>query len=38
MEPGRYLVADAGVLLARVTQIKRKGSLRYLGVDAGMNA
>jgi diaminopimelate decarboxylase/aspartate kinase len=38
MEPGRYLVADAGVLLARVTQVKGKGSLRYLGVDTGMDS
>ena len=38
MEPGRYLVADAGVLLTRVTQVKSKGSLRYLGVDAGMDS
>ncbi len=38
LEPGRYLVADAGVLLARVTQLKRKGAMRYVGVDAGMNA
>jgi len=38
MEPGRYLVADAGVLLARVTQTKGKGSLRYLGVDTGMDS
>jgi diaminopimelate decarboxylase/aspartate kinase len=38
LEPGRYLVADAGVLLARVTQTKRKGAVRYVGVDAGMNA
>lgn len=38
MEPGRYLVADAGVLLARVTQTKGKGSWRYLGVDTGMNS
>jgi bifunctional diaminopimelate decarboxylase / aspartate kinase len=38
MEPGRYLVADAGVLLARVTQTKDKGSLRYLGLDTGMNS
>ena len=38
MEPGRFLVADAGVLLARVTQTKRKGSVRYVGVDAGMNS
>jgi diaminopimelate decarboxylase/aspartate kinase len=36
-EPGRYLVADAGVLLARVTQTKRKGEFRYVGVDAGMH-
>ena len=37
-EPGRYLVADAGVLLARVTQTKRKGDVRYVGCDAGMNS
>jgi diaminopimelate decarboxylase/aspartate kinase len=38
MEPGRYLVADAGVLLARVTQQKDKGAIRYLGIDTGMNS
>ncbi|MCQ4166879.1 bifunctional aspartate kinase/diaminopimelate decarboxylase [Tahibacter harae] len=38
LEPGRYLVADAGVLLARVTQLKRKGDYRYVGVDTGMNS
>lgn len=38
LEPGRYLVARAGVLLARVTQLKGKSGLRYLGVDAGMNS
>ncbi len=38
LEPGRWLVADAGVLLARVTQTKRKGALHYLGCDAGMHA
>jgi diaminopimelate decarboxylase/aspartate kinase len=37
-EPGRYLVAEAGVLLARVTQLKRKGEVRYVGCDAGMNS
>ena len=36
-EPGRFLVADAGVLLAHVTQLKRKGEFRYVGVDAGMH-
>ncbi|MGA9422411.1 MAG: diaminopimelate decarboxylase, partial [Rhodanobacteraceae bacterium] len=38
MEPGRFVVADAGVLLARVTQVKRKGATRHVGVDAGMNS
>ena len=37
VEPGRFLVADAGVLLARVTQVKRKGDMRFVGLDAGMN-
>ena len=38
LEPGRYMVAHAGVLLARVTQIKHKGDITYVGVDAGMNS
>eukprot|EP01137_Pigoraptor_chileana_P000371 Opistho-2@36437 len=40
MEPGRYLVAECGVLLCRVTQTKDKGESgrRYVGVNAGMNA
>lgn len=39
MEPGRYLVADCGVLLAKVTQEKEKGvNVRYLGLDTGMNS
>ena len=37
MEPGRFLVARAGVLLTRVTQTKQKGPLHYVGVDTGMN-
>ncbi len=37
LEPGRYLVAEAGVLLARVTQTKSKGGEHYTGIDAGMN-
>jgi diaminopimelate decarboxylase/aspartate kinase len=37
MEPGRYLVAEAGVLLTRVTQTKQKEEYQYVGVDAGMN-
>ena len=38
LEPGRYLVAEAGVLLARVTQTKGKGERRYVGVSTGMNS
>lgn len=38
LEPGRYLVAEAGVLIARVTQIKQKGEKRYLGLEVGMNS
>ena len=38
LEPGRFLVAAAGVLLARVTQTKRKGDVRYVGVATGMNS
>jgi diaminopimelate decarboxylase/aspartate kinase len=38
LEPGRFLVAQAGVLLTRVTQIKGKGDMRYVGVGTGMNS
>ncbi len=37
IEPGRYLVAEAGVLLASVCQIKQKGEFTYVGVNAGMH-
>jgi diaminopimelate decarboxylase/aspartate kinase len=38
MEPGRYLVAEAGVLVAVVTQVKGKGDVRYVGLATGMNS
>jgi diaminopimelate decarboxylase/aspartate kinase len=38
LEPGRYLVSQAGVLLSRVTQTKGKGDMRYVGIGTGMNA
>jgi diaminopimelate decarboxylase/aspartate kinase len=38
LEPGRYIVAEAGVLLARVTQLKSKGDVRYVGIATGMNS
>jgi len=38
IEPGRYLVAEAGVLLLHVTQIVNKQGICRVGVNAGMNA
>lgn len=38
MEPGRYLVAHCGVLLAKVTQTKWKGHHGYIGIETGMNS
>ncbi|MES2857970.1 MAG: bifunctional aspartate kinase/diaminopimelate decarboxylase [Pseudomonadota bacterium] len=38
IEPGRYLVAEAGVLLARATQVVDKDGVRRVGLDAGMNS
>jgi diaminopimelate decarboxylase/aspartate kinase len=38
LEPGRYLVSAAGVLLVTVNQLKGKQGTRYLGVSTGMNS
>ncbi len=38
MEPGRFLVAKAGVLVTVVTQLKGKGDIQYVGVATGMNS
>jgi diaminopimelate decarboxylase/aspartate kinase len=38
VEPGRYLVAPAGALIARVTQTKSKDDVRYVGIATGMNS
>lgn len=38
LEPGRYLVAESGVLLARVNQLKDKGHYHYVGLATGMNS
>lgn len=38
LEPGRFLVAESGVLLAQVTQIKQKGDRYYVGTNAGMHS
>ena len=36
LEPGRWLVAEAGVLLTRVVRVKQGRQRRFLVVDAGM--
>ena len=38
LEPGRFIAAPAGVLIAEVTQTKGKGEVQYLGVKTGMNS
>src|ERR1700677_2140755 len=37
LEPGRFLVAQAGALLARVLYVKRNGAKTFVITDAGMN-
>lgn len=37
IEPGRFIVAQAGALLARVLYVKRNGSKVFVITDAGMN-
>jgi diaminopimelate decarboxylase len=37
VEPGRFLIGNAGVLLTRVRYIKQMGSKKFAIVDAGMN-
>ena len=38
IEPGRFLVAEAGVLLAHASQVVEKDGVLRVGLDAGMNA
>jgi diaminopimelate decarboxylase/aspartate kinase len=37
IEPGRFLVAEAGVVLAQATQVIEKDGVHRVGLDAGMN-
>jgi diaminopimelate decarboxylase len=36
VEPGDYVVKDAGLLLAQVNTVEDKGGTRFVGVDAGL--
>lgn len=38
LEPGRYFVAESGVILAKVTQSKAKGRVHFVGIETGMNS
>ena len=38
LEPGRFFVAESGVILAKVTQCKEKGRVRFVGIETGMNS
>ncbi|HEX7150990.1 MAG TPA: diaminopimelate decarboxylase [Thermoanaerobaculia bacterium] len=37
LEPGRYVVAECGILLARVTSKRMSAGIEWLGVDTGFN-
>lgn len=37
LEPGRYIVADSGLLLTKVTTLKQTPERVFVGVDAGFN-
>ncbi|MEN6313041.1 MAG: diaminopimelate decarboxylase [Clostridiaceae bacterium] len=37
MEPGRYVVAECGVLLGTVHAVKQNGPKNYIGTDVGFN-
>lgn len=36
-EPGRYIVAESGILIGKVTSIKQNHSTKYVGTDLGFN-
>jgi diaminopimelate decarboxylase len=37
IEPGRFLIAQSGHLLSRVTGVKKKGGTEFVGIDTGMH-
>ncbi len=37
LEPGRFIIAQAGVLVAQVLYVKKNGSKTFVVTDAGMN-
>lgn len=37
VEPGRYVMAECGLLLGTVTAVKNNGHIRFVGTDIGFN-
>jgi len=37
LEPGRFLVAESGILLTRITAIKQNPKYKFIGLDTGFN-
>ena len=37
LEPGRFLVAESGILLTKITAIKQNPKYKFIGVDTGFN-
>jgi diaminopimelate decarboxylase len=37
VEPGKYLVSEAGILLVRTNVVKKTPALTFVGVDSGLN-
>jgi len=37
MEPGKFIVSEAGLLLAQTTVVKKNPNITFIGVDTGLN-
>ena len=38
IEPGRYLVSEAGILVSKVNLVRQKGNIKFVGLSTGMNS
>jgi bifunctional diaminopimelate decarboxylase / aspartate kinase len=38
LEPGRFFVSESGIIMAKVTQCKEKGKVKFVGIETGMNS
>lgn len=37
VEPGRFIVANSGIIVGKVNQLKTKNDVNYIGINIGMN-